>query len=347
MAQDYFLDYSNWMPRIGRLHVPGGYYHLMGRGLERRFIFRDDADKCDFLSRFGRALGRSETQCLAWAIMSNHYHLLVRVHNKPLSKLMSSLLGGFAGSYNRRHQRVGYVFQNRYKSILCDADNYLLELIRYIHLNPMRAGMLPDIDALGSYPWTGHAGILGKHEQTWHEIDKVLGHFGKRIGAARRNYSRFVREGIDKVQLANLEGGGLVRSHGGWESIVLLRKEHTLCIGDERILGGNEFVEKSIANDDLAITVESSFLRQGWTLQKLVQCVCKRFGINECTLLSKSRANNLSVAKSLICYWGTQKIGFTCREIAAFLQISQQAVSVWVVKGEAYCTREKLEFGKF
>ena len=93
------------MPRIGRLHIPGGTYHLLGRGLEGRYIFDDDSDKQEFLTRLGTNLVDSEFQCLAWAIMSNHYHLLIRVGSAPIAKLMSPLLSGFAGNYNRRHHR--------------------------------------------------------------------------------------------------------------------------------------------------------------------------------------------------------------------------------------------------
>lgn len=122
----------------------------------------DNADKLEFLRRLGENLVRSQVQCLAWAIMSNHYHLLIRVCAKPLAKLIAPLLGGYAGYYNRSHQRSGYVFQNRYKSILVDEESYLLELIRYIHLNPMRAKILSALEELDKYPWTGHAGLVNK-----------------------------------------------------------------------------------------------------------------------------------------------------------------------------------------
>ena len=167
MAFRVLLCYALPMPRTGRLHIPGGYYHVMGRGLERRRIFNHSDDKNDFLARLGVALAESESQCLAWAVMSNHYHLLIRVSAQPLSKLMSPLLGGYASSYNRRHRRSGYVFQNRFKSILCDADSYLLGLVRYIHLNPMKAKMLASLSQLSRYRWTGHAGLLGRHTQSW------------------------------------------------------------------------------------------------------------------------------------------------------------------------------------
>lgn len=330
------------MPRIGRLHIPGGYYHLMGRGLERRNIFSAETDKRDFLCRLGKALGHNDMQCLAWAVMSNHYHLLVRVRSTPLCKLMSSLLGGYASSYNRRHRRVGYVFQNRYKSILCDSDNYLLQLIRYIHLNPVRAGMLENIEALARYKWTGHAGMLGRHRQQWHAVDAVLGSFGRTARQARLAYTRFIGEAD---QHEDLTAGGIIRSHGGWESLARLRKEHVFCIGDERILGASEFVEKTLAHDRLVVDDKSLLQQQGWTLEKLTQWVCGHLGVSEAALLSKARSNDLSVAKSLICYWGTKEIGLSCREIADRLSISQQAVSNWVPKGKAYCERKKLQFG--
>ena len=118
------------MPRLGGLHIPGGCYHVMGRGLERRRVFASDVDKEDFLTRLASSLASSQAECLAWSLMSNRYHLLIRVGSQPLNRLMSPLLGGYAGGYNRRHGRSGYVFQNRYKSILCDADSYLLQLVR-------------------------------------------------------------------------------------------------------------------------------------------------------------------------------------------------------------------------
>ena len=329
------------MPRIGRLHIPGGYYHLMGRGLERRNILREEVDKRDFLERLGKALDSCEMQCFAWALMSNHYHLLVRVHEKPLSKLMASVLGGYASAYNRRNKRVGYVFQNRYKSILCDADRYLLELIRYIHLNPLRAGMLRDLDALARYQWTGHAGVLGRHRQKWHKVGSVLGLFGEKNGIARTEYTRFIGEAIGKTQREDFSGGGLIRSYGGWESLTEFRKEHQLCIGDERILGRSDFVEMALGHDKLAITGKTLLELRGWTLEKLIQRISAVFGVSEAILLTKARSNDLSTAKSLICYWGTEEIGLTCREIGLRLNISQQAVSRWVVKGKAYCEREK------
>lgn len=335
------------MPRIGRLYVEGGFYHLIGRGLERRSIFCDENDKLEFLSRFGFALCHHDMQCLAWAIMPNHYHLLVRVRTKSLSRMMQSLLGGYAGYFNRSHQRVGYVFQNRYKSILCDADQYLLELIRYIHLNPVRAGILTDVAKLNDYPWTGRAGMLGRHPFKWHDVEMALRYFSSNHRKAIISYTKFVTAGVQSNLQIDLEGGGLIRSLGGWDSLNHLKNEHISSIGDERILGEAHFVEKSLGQDSLSISRRTLLQQQGWTFDSLVRRVCGKCGVSENELESKARANNLSLAKTLICYWGNEELGLTCREIAARLAISQQAVSKWISNGRTYCGKQFLKMDEF
>ena len=332
------------MPRIGRLHIPGGCYHVMGRGLERRRIFNTDVDKEDFLDRLGEALTRSGAQCLAWAMMSNHYHLLIRVGDQPLAKLMSPLLGGYAGHYNRRYRRSGYVFQSRYRSILCDADAYLLELVRYIHLNPLRAGIVSNLSRLDRYRWTGHATLMGRRRGSWQSVEAVLNLFAIRLGTARKRYREFVAQGLDEIEAIDFAGGGLVRSYGGWESIQRLRKEHSHCIGDERILGDSHFVERAIAQDALNIDAATQRSRDGWNVDTLIRRVCSYCEIEEEQLRQKARANHLARAKALVCLWGTQELKLSMREIAQKLSISQPAVSQWVNRGREYCAKEALNF---
>ena len=314
----------------------------MGRGLERRYIFRSPTDKLDFLARFGNKLARADAQCLAWALMSNHYHFLIQVGQRPLSKLMAPVLGGFASSYNRRHNRCGYVFQNRYKSILIDEDSYLLELVRYIHLNPVAAGMIADVNELRRYPWTGHAGMLNKHTQEWHSVDAALAHFGPTPGCARSAYIKFLKEGEAESRCTNLSGGGLIRSHGGWEGIERLRKEHIACIGDERILGSSEFVESALRQDDLSAKRTVRLAHAGWNIEKLARWACSHTGISQDKLASKARRGKLSEAKSIICYLGVNELGLSIREIADFLSISQPSASAWVKKGELFCNANEI-----
>lgn len=145
------------MPRGPRLDAADALHHVIARGIDRCAIFPDDADRADFLDRLGDLATAGRLSVYAWALMTTHVHLLLRTGAGPLSRSMQSLLGGYAGAFNARHRRGGYLFQGRFKSILVDNDPYLLELVRYIHLNPLRAGMVADFDALDQYPWTGHA----------------------------------------------------------------------------------------------------------------------------------------------------------------------------------------------
>jgi len=133
------------MPRQARLDAPCILQHVMARGIERREIFKDDQDRQSFLDRLSIILEKTQTQCYAWALIPNHFHLLLRTSLTPLSKIMRRLMTGYAITFNKRHKRSGHLFQNRYKSIVCEEDPYLLELIRYIHLNPLRADLVKDL----------------------------------------------------------------------------------------------------------------------------------------------------------------------------------------------------------
>ena len=152
------------MPRQPRLDAPGVLQHVMARGIERRKIFWDDKDRTAFLERFGVILEETQTQCYAWALIPNHFHILLRTGATPLSTVMRRLMTGYAVTFNLRHRRAGHLFQNRYKSVICEEDAYLLELIRYIHLNPLRANLVKDLKELDNYLWTGHSAILGRRK---------------------------------------------------------------------------------------------------------------------------------------------------------------------------------------
>jgi len=149
------------MPRQPRLDAPGLLQHVMARGIERRDIFKDDKDRNSFLDRLAIILEETQTQCYAWALIPNHFHILLRTGPSasadasrcragptPLSKVMRRLMTGYAVTFNKRHKRSGHLFQNRYKSVVCEEDAYLLELIRYIHLNPLRARLVQDLKEL-------------------------------------------------------------------------------------------------------------------------------------------------------------------------------------------------------
>jgi REP element-mobilizing transposase RayT len=215
----------------------------MVRGLDRQVIFRDDHDREDFLRRL-EGLVRAEAWTIyAWAVLPNHAHLLVRTGRRPLARSMRSFLTGYAGAFNRRHKRTGHLFQNRYKSIVVEEEGYLLELVRYLHLNPLRAGVVDDLRALAQYPYCGHGALCGTRGIPWQDTASILARFGKDGRAARRQYRAFVAAGVSRGRRPELQGGGLLRSAGGWAAVQALRRGREAYLGDERILGSSDFVE--------------------------------------------------------------------------------------------------------
>ncbi len=249
------------MPRQSRLDAPGALHHIIVRGIEQRNIFADDRDRCDFLDRLGAIVEETNTGCYAWTLIPNHFHLLLRTGSVPIATVMRRLLTGHAARYNRRHRRNGHLFPNRYKSILCQEDSYFLELVRYIHLNPLRAKLVEDMDRLGKYPFSGHSVIIGKTHRSWQDIDRVLSHFGQQRGPARRSYRSFVSKGIKHGRRPDLTGGGLIRSQGGWEAVKSLRKTGEHRKSDERILGDSDFVKKVLAQSEEALERRASASR--------------------------------------------------------------------------------------
>src|SRR3990167_4570853 len=232
------------MPRQPRLDAPGTLHHVMGRGLERRKLFQDDTDRDDFVSRLAALCRDGQWSVYAWALMPNHFHLLVRTGQDPLSQSMKKLLTGYVVNFNRRHKRYGHLFQNRYKSIICEEDPYLLELTRYVHLNPVRGGILNRLSELRRYPWTGHSAIMGGVERVWQDTAAILSYFGRKRKQAIERYEDFVREGISQGRRPELVGGGLIRSLGGWSQVLSLRRKGGRVASDERILGSGEFIEQ-------------------------------------------------------------------------------------------------------
>ena len=157
------------MPRKARIDAPGALHHIIIRGIERKAIFKDGSDRANFLDRLSALVSESKTACYGWALMTNHAHLLLKTGLSPVATVMRRLLTGYAVSFNRRHRRHGQLFQNRYKSFLCEQDLYLKELVRYIHLNPLRAKMVKDLKELKSYPYCGHGALLGKVKNDWQD----------------------------------------------------------------------------------------------------------------------------------------------------------------------------------
>ena len=217
------------MPRKARIDASGALHHIIVRGIERNPIFKDSEDYGNFLNRFGKVLRETSTICYAFALIPNHVHLLLRTGTNSISTVMRRLLTGYAQAFNRRYNRHGYLFQNRYKSFLCENDPYLLELVRYIHLNPIRAGIIHDIKTLDTLPTTGHASLMGKMKQEWQDTNSILSLFGQKPSSARRAYRSFMEKGIPLGKRPDLTGGGLIRSTGGLGDPQRTEKPGTSC----------------------------------------------------------------------------------------------------------------------
>ena len=322
------------MPRQARIDAPCALHHIIARGIERCDIFRDITDYTEFLRRLGQILAQTETSCLAWALIPNHFHLLLKTGTVPMATVMRRLLTGYAAWFNRRHLRSGHLFQNRYKSILCQEEIYLKELVRYIHLNPLRAGLVKDITSLDDYPYVGHGTIMGKRKVEWQTTDTVLALFGAKHGTARHNYHEYVSDGIEMGRQPGLTGGGLIRSAGGWTGVLQLRKAGSFQKSDERILGDGDFVDSVLAEAGEYMTRAYACKAKGITLDHLQQAVAELVGIGPEELYGSAKIRTVTKARILFCYWAIREMGCTMTEVAKRLRISVPTVSVAVQKGE-------------
>jgi putative transposase len=319
------------MPRQARLDAPAALHHVMVRGLERRTIFRDDVDRTDFVARVAALAGAGTCTVYAWALLPNHAHLLVRTGDRPLARSMRSLLTGYAGAFNRRHRRVGHLFQNRYKSIVVEEEPYLLELVRYLHLNPLRAKVIPDMGALDRYPWTGHSALLGTVPRPWQDTTTILGQFGATRRRAVAAYRTFVKEGIPRGRRPELQGGGLIRSLGGWEAVAALRRGREAYQGDERILGSGEFVEACRRHAEAQVVPRTP----GVSLDTLLARVCRQVGIAPVALAAGGRTARASRARAGIAYLWVAVLGHPGRPLAPLLGVRPQNVYRAAAQGRA------------
>lgn len=309
------------MPRTARLDIAGVIQHVIVRGVERRDIFLDDDDRQSFLDRFSSLLIQTGTECLAWSLLTNHAHMLLRPTQSNLGHLMRRLLTGYVVTFNLRHHRSGHLFQNRYKSIICEEDPYLLELVRYIHLNPLRAGIVKDIAELKRYSWSGHAVLMGLREMPGQNIEEVLRYFEKRKKVAQGKYQLFVADGISVGRREELVGGGLKR-------VLKLGGDALITAYDDRILGSSEFVEQLKQKHDVSEKLECRM-----PLTQLVTLVAKVSDIEPEALRQRCRGTKISEAKSVICYLAARRIGYSGEAVAKALGITRSGVSRGASRG--------------
>jgi putative transposase len=323
------------MPRTARLDAPGVLHHVMIRGIERRKIFRNNKDREDFLERLANLYPLMKTNCYAWAFLPNHAHFLFRTGQEPLSKLMRRLLTGYVIGFNRRHKRRGQLFQNRYKSIICQEETYLQELVRYIHLNPVRAGIIQTLDELNSYKYCGHSVLMGKVKREWQDTDYVLGYFGKSKGKARNEYESFIKKGFSQGRKNELTGGGLIRSLGGWIEAGEVLKSGIHIMSDERILGDSDFVDSIISqSNEEHYERRHRLKRLGYNLDRIAERVAEVLGLESDEVYSRGRQERKVKARSLLCFWASRELGMSHTVLAKKLEMSLANIGFSVERGE-------------
>jgi len=272
--------------------------------------------------------------------MTNHAHFLFRSGPGGIATLMRRVLTGYALSFNRRHKRHGQLFQNRYKSIICQEDVYLKQLVRYIHLNPIRAKIVSDLKQLSRYSYCGHSVLMGRKKALWQDSQYILNYFGSNTGAARRRYSAYVKAGIDQGRRPELVGGGLIRSLGGWSEVKKLRlKGMDRLKGDERILGDTDFVQSMLAHAREHFERYYELQRLGYDLNTVAEKVALIYGIDSAELFRKGRQKPRVDAKALFCYWSARELKIPLADLARKLAMTISGVGYAVQRGEAIALR--------
>ena len=330
------------MPRSARLDAPGVLHHVIIRGMERRSIFRNKLDREDFLRRLGNLLEQTRTACYAWALLPNHAHLLLRTGSVPLATVMRRLLTGYAVSFNHRHRRQGGLLEDRYKSVVCQEKPYLKELVRYIHLNPLRKGITLSLAQLSVDACSGHSAIMGNKNRPWQDVGFVLHSFGKNAGHARRSYLTYVKAGIGQGRRDDLRGGGLIRSLGGRTEMKRAQSKGNRHVkGDERILGDLKFVDSILSKARDRTSVHKEVTRRGFDLKRVADRVARVLGSEVKQIYAAGREQDQVQARDLYCFWAVRELGLSLTGLARRLGMSPAGVGYAVRRGEALAQKKR------
>ncbi len=260
------------MGRKPRVHYPGALYHVILRGNDRQGIFFDDKDRIRFYFLIQEGIERFGHRIHAFCLMTTHVHLAIQVGEVSLSRILQNLSFRYTRWVNWRHNRSGHLFQGRYKAVLVDVDAYLLELARYVHLNPVRAGMVTEPE---DYPWSGHRAYLGLEAIPWLTTEWVLGELSVRLSAARRAYRGFVSEGKGEGRRAEYHKGS---------------------DGDSRILGDDAFIDRVLGQK------QAMGARPRVSLDEVMQQVCKHYSIQQQDFGLSGRDRRISEARGVVAW---------------------------------------------
>jgi REP element-mobilizing transposase RayT len=286
------------MPRNPRIEIAGGLYHVVTRGNNRRKIFRSHDDYLRFTSILERQKAKLPFYLYAYCLMPNHVHLLIEMQDDPLSRIMQRVLTTYSQHHNRKYNKIGHLFQGRYKSILCQTDRYLGELVRYIHLNPVRARMVRRPE---DYEYSGHRAYLGLDKTELVDAEPVLRHFGASRRRAVETYIRFVESSLAEQRQEQYYRAAEGRLLGSEEFV----KEVARRIGDHR---SARQAPEPTSIDEVLIAAE----------------ICS--GLSRQELSSKSKNRRTVAAKEAVIVLG-REMGITNRVLAEALGLGASAVT--------------------
>lgn len=279
------------MARKPRIEFEGAFYHVIVRGNQRQRIFKDKHDFLNYLEILTNYKKRYKYFLYSYVLMNNHVHLLIETQKTPLSKILQGINQSYTMYFNKRYSTIGHLFQGRYKALLCDKDAYLLSLIKYIHFNPIRAKVVKTID---EYKWSSHHSYAKKTDkEDIINTDHVLRMFSEDKIKARKLYRAYIGD-----ELA-------------------VKKEDIYSTVDQRILGGEEFVEKVKEEYDGGIRQEKR--KKGYTLSEIARGIEEAFGITLKQIREKSKSGHISLGRKLISLIG-KEYAYKGRDIAEYIQ---------------------------
>jgi REP-associated tyrosine transposase len=276
------------MARKPRIHVPGGLYHVMLRGNGGQATFGDDTDRSTFCALAADGVARFGHRIHAYCLMSNHVHLAVGVGDTPVSRIVQNLAFRYTRAFNRRTGRTGHLFQGRFRSVLVDRDAYLLELVRYIHLNPVRAGLTREP---AMWRWSGHLAYLGKARTPWLDTRFVLDMFDEHDRRrARRRYAGFVREGLGEPYREDFHRGAT----------------------DGRVSGGDAFVAGVLGPT-------ANRPERAPSLSAIIAGVCAEWSLDETALRDPGRRRDAARARAAVGWLAAETRAATLTQVASQL----------------------------
>ena len=292
------------MARRTRLHLPSSIYHVMLRGNDGQAIFFSNEDRCRMCLLIQEGVERFGHSVHSFCFMGNHIHLAIQVGDTSISRIMQNLAFRYTRYINKKYKRVGHLFQGRFKSIIVDGHRYLKELVRYIHLNPVRANLVKQPEM---YPWSSHRAYLMLNEYTWLTCDHLLRRFSEARNEAVGSYESFVLKGIGLEIGLDFKSG---------------------C--SDGILGDEVFVEEFLGT-------AMGFQKQEIKLPELIAKVCERFNLSEEILCSPGKNRLQSHARAMLALFVRESENLSIEELAAFLGRDASGLSKLAYRLERKC----------